>query len=244
MPYALRYAGGGSFVGLTTPVTSPTSSIKIEVSFTYTSNIGVFSSVLYSSTGNSRSQGSLRIQKNGDDGVNVLFTLSGKERVVNTIGNWVGSATPRKVTIEWDSVSQEITVFLDGVLQYTLTGYSTFLHSDIDSLGGRASSANDLPFAGALYGYSYEKDGALLHRWLPSAVGAGLVLPDSVGSNDGVLTNFAAGDSHWVFFEGESPGLPAPAGVQGSIVNGQMSADWTAVPDATGYQVEFRRRCV
>ena len=94
-------------------------------------------------------------------------------------------------------------LFIDGVLVSTLT----------DDTSGTGGGSNFPRIAGTfggfrvfnLYSMSLEINGVLTNNWDPAlSNGTGTVLIDSVGSNNGTLTNFPTDDSQWGGTDGSS----------------------------------------
>ena len=98
--------------------------------------------------------------------------------------------------------TNNITLTVNGIeeINDTLSGISSIKTATAASalMGTNGSTRYML---GDIHNATYFEDGVVLHNWDASASnGTGLILPDTVGNSDGVLTGFPTDDSQWVFY--------------------------------------------
>jgi hypothetical protein len=204
MSYYLKFDGVDDRVVFNAAITAPTTSFVWEAQFN--AETLQWSNLLIN-TATSSTQGALWLQQTNMGDFTFIITLDGKARVIYATG--INRSSGIVIfRVEWDSTSQQIKIYGNGALLTTLTGYATFPMANMTHIGFSPLAAGEGRFKGDLYYTFFIIDG-VENRYDPSASnGAGSILPDTVGTNDGTLELFTATDGAKWFFYGTATAVP------------------------------------
>lgn len=159
-------------------------------------NSSMFENYWYTDSSFSTNQGTFWVAKTDTNLIRVIITLDGKARVINDYSDW-SNESENELSVFWQSSTNTIEISVNGVIQTTLNSYSSFNFSPVASLSNVGVDKTLF----TVYSIEIEKNGVSFANYDPSASnGTGLILYDTVGGNNGTLTNYINDDSQWVFY--------------------------------------------